>query len=661
MDPKNLITCREWLRNRRPLIGGLFQHRAVRRLAEDLSLESIPLLVEALGTPDRRAGAEAENALRSLRAGEDRELIDVLCRLIMDDPDGPAAKICISAGQRPSNREELCLFLVITGQFDAYFREDTEFAGLHRAYEAADETTKIHVLDMIQSGDRRFEEFFTGPRELRQCTEKEILIFSEHALHNVNWQRLFNAFLELPLKYGVPLLEPLRISGWEPEDAELKSFYREILKAGSGMALPGQPPVKTEPSFDHWLEGDKSTQGEIVTGQDLFLHLKHLKRQAIEHVVENLTPEGIPLLAEALTSPDRYLSDLADNALRSLQGREDRECIDVLCRLAMDDPSGAAAQICIATGKRPSDPEESCLFLVVTGQLDAYFREDPQFQGLSLAYETADETIKAHVMDRVRSGDRRFEGFFSGPRELRRCTGKEISIFTEYALRHGNWPRLFKAFLELPLKFGVPLLEHFRTSGWEPEAPELKSLYKKILAQSSGEASPDQAPEASGSVLDRWLADGESSKWDRLSDQELLARLKEAPPPEGVAIVAALAKRGVTEEIAAAVQSSPHWLVRLAGYLTGIFPDPDSKAEQEEIFWVRALAGVDGIMEFLPVRATPADVEKLAAYPPEAFAGKPGAVRRVLRLLVDHHAEVGVHEPLLIQADETAAVVERAD
>lgn len=660
MGPKDLKQCRGWLQNRWPLIGGLFQRKAVKRLAEDLSLESIPLLVEALGTLDRKAGAEAEKALRSLRPGEDRELIDVLCSLVMGGPGSPAAKICISAGHRPSNQDEACLFLVVTGQLDAYFREDTGFAGLHRAYEAADEATKVRVLDMIQSGDRRFEGFFSGPRELRRCTEKEIRIFLEYSSCQGNWPRLFNAFLELPLKYGSPLLEHLRISGWEPEDAELKSFYREVLEEGSGMALTGQPPVKTEPFFDHMLKGYKNTQRETVTGQDLFLHLQNLKRQAIERVLANLTPEGIPLLAEALTSPDRYLSDLADKALRSLQGREDRECIDALCRLAMNDPSGAAAKLCIATGKRTADPEESCLFLVVTGQLDAYFREDPQFQGLSLAYETAEEKIKARVMDRVRSGDRRFDGFFSGPRELRRCTEKELSIFVEYALRHGNWHRLFKAFLELPLKFGVPLLEHFRTSGWEPEAPEMKSLYRKILAQSS-EVLPYQAPEASGSVLVRWLAEGENSKWDRMSDQELVTHLKEVSPPEGVAIVAALAKRGVTKEIAAVVKSSPHWLVRLAGYLTGIVPDPGGEAEQEEVFWVRALAGVGGIMEFRPVRATPADVEKLAAAPPEAFLGKPGAVRRVLRLLVRHHAEVGIHELLDIEADKTAAVVERAD
>jgi len=128
--------CRGWLRNRWPGIGGAFQRRAVRRLAEALSPEGIPLLVEALAVPDRKAGELAEETLRSLRLREDRELIDVLCNLAIHDPSGSAAKICIATGKRPSDSEEACLFLVATGQLDAYFKKDAHLQGLRLAYEA---------------------------------------------------------------------------------------------------------------------------------------------------------------------------------------------------------------------------------------------------------------------------------------------------------------------------------------------------------------------------------------------------------------------------------------------------------------------------------------------------------------------------------------------
>ncbi len=400
--------------------------------------------------------------------------------------------------------------------------------------------------------------------------------------------------------------------------------------------------------WGRWLENRWPAAGSL------------LQRKAVQRLSEDLSPEGIPYLVKALAVPDRKAAIMADHTLRSLRPREDRECIDVLCGLAMSDPGGAAAKICIATGKRPSDPAESCLFLVVTRQLDAYFQEDDQFQGLSLAYEGANRKIKARVLDIIRSGDRRFEGFFTSRRELQQCSEREILIFLEYALRQGNWPRLFKAFLELPLKYGYPLLEHFRTSGWEPEDPELKSLYSQALVENSGEAFPGRAA-TTPSIFDRWLEEGESGKWDRASPQELLSRLKEADPPEGAGIVAALAKKGTTEEIAATVQSSPHWLVRLAGHRTGMVGHPAGEAQQDRVFWVRELAEIGNVLEFRPDRATPADVERLATAPPKAFTGKLGAVRRVLRLLVNRQVEVGVHEPMVIEADETAAMMERAD
>ncbi|SEM40823.1 hypothetical protein SAMN04489760_11414 [Syntrophus gentianae] len=42
----------------------------------------------------------------------------------------------------------------------------------------------------------------------------------------------------------------------------------------------------------------------------------------------------------------------------------------------------------------------------------------------------------------------------------------------------------------------------------DPKYPELKSLYRQALAQSSGEALPGQTLSAKGSVLDLWLAEG---------------------------------------------------------------------------------------------------------------------------------------------------------
>jgi hypothetical protein len=384
-----------------------------------------------------------------------------------------------------------------------------------------------------------------------------------------------------------------------------------------------------------------------------------LQRQAVSRLARDVDKESLPLLVEALHIPDREARKMADASLRSLK---DRELIDILCRMASKDPKGPVTKICLEVRMLPSDPDEACLFLVVTGQLDAYFKEDYQFERLHLAYERAESAVQGLVMEVIRSGDRRFDGFFGGRKKLSQCSEREIRLFIQSCLRHQDWPRLFQAFLELPTKYGFPLLDHFRTSQWEPEDAELRSLYRQAMAESQGgDLSEIKPPTTTSSVFERWLAEGKGEKWNKMSEQDLLGRLNQASFPEGVEIVAALANKvGHKEEAEKAVKNNPNWLVRLAGYETGLIKDFSGEAGKEDNYWVKELAGMGNVLEFWPVKATPTDLERMAAAPAEAFSGKIGAVRRVLRLLINRQVEVGVHEEMIIEAEETAAVMMEA-
>lgn len=385
-----------------------------------------------------------------------------------------------------------------------------------------------------------------------------------------------------------------------------------------------------------------------------------LQRKAVRKLAENPTREVLPLLVDAIEVPDEEARRAAGTALRSL---EDREVVDALCTMALQDPKGTAARICVEKGYRPSDPEDACLFLVVTRQLDAYFKEDFEFEHLHLAYDRAEEGIKAHVMEVIRSGDRRFEKFFGGRKKLVQCNHREISLFLESALRRKDWQRLFAAFMELPMKYGFPLLKHFEGSGWEPDAPDLKSLYHAALAEGRGaDAAVIEPPKDTSAVFERCLANGRGEKWAHVSEQELLKRLDTATPAEGVEIVSALAKRvGYKEEIDRIVRQSPHWFVRLAGHVTGLVKDLTGGASADNNYWVKELCGLSGILEFWAAKATPVDVEAFARAPAEAFLGKVGSIRKVLRLLVTRHVEVGIHEEMIVEADETAGVMMEAD
>ncbi|MCX6625648.1 MAG: HEAT repeat domain-containing protein, partial [Acidobacteria bacterium] len=218
------------------------------------------------------------------------------------------------------------------------------------------------------------------------------------------------------------------------------------------------------------------------------------RRRACAELAADSSATAVPLLLEALGDSDAQVRATADAALRGLT---ERDSVDALCRIAVRDPAGAAAKICIETRKRPSDQEEACLLLFVTRQLDEYFQEDFEFQGLRQAYDRADEAVKALVMDVVRGGDRRCLGFFGRRKPLSECSESEIQLAIDAGLRHRDWPRLFRAFQELPMKHGFSLIEEFRQSRWEPEQDDLKALYRGVLSEAEGAALPPPPKETS--------------------------------------------------------------------------------------------------------------------------------------------------------------------
>jgi hypothetical protein len=407
-----------------------------------------------------------------------------------------------------------------------------------------------------------------------------------------------------------------------------------------------------------WMEGRDSALGKVLR-EKRYVAAQPLKVRVFTSLFvgqPETGAEAVPLLLEALKDGDVQVRSTADGALRGLK---ERDAVAALCQIAIAQPSGPAAKICVETKKRPSDPEQAALLLFVTRQLDEYFKEDFEFQNLRTAYDRAGEAVKALVMEVVRGGDRRCLGFFGRRKPLSECSESEIKLATESALRHKDWPRLFRAFQELPMKHGFPLIEEFRKSGWEPEQADLKALYKAVLSESMGESLPPQAPppKETSPVFERWLAEGRTGEYARLAEAELAQRLKDATPSEGVKIVAALAGKTTPESAAArAVETSLHWLVRLAGYAVGLCGgDMAQDGIKDDNYWVGELVRSVAVLDFWPVKAAPADLDRLNAAPREAFTGKYGSVRRVLRLLLAHRVTTPEMTECVFDAGEFSA------
>lgn len=397
-------------------------------------------------------------------------------------------------------------------------------------------------------------------------------------------------------------------------------------------------------------------------------------KQAIEGLCEIAMKEPGGLAAKVCRETGKRPDD-PDKACRlfvtightqALRELTDRADVEALCKLALEDLDGDAAKVCIETDKRPSDPEDASLFLFVTSQFEKYFEEDFEFQHLRPAYDRASQKVRGYVMEIVRTGDVRFKDFFGARQKpLSECNEREIQTMIESRLRHRDWAKLFEAFLQMPLKYGFPLLAHFAKSDWEPETADLRSLYRQALTESDGQALPTtERPKPSSSVFLRWLSEGQSLSEGKLDNQSALQAIMTATPPEAVRAVAAVAARpGDKQQIATEVRSSPHWLVRLAGYATGLcMPGITEYEVADSNYWVRELSGSAGVLELWPVKATPVELEALASAPPEAWSGKLGAARRVLQLLIANRvSQGGTWTEHTVDLVEDAGVFEEAE
>lgn len=251
----------------------------------------------------------------------------------------------------------------------------------------------------------------------------------------------------------------------------------------------------------------------------------------------------------------------------------------------------------------------------------------------------------------VRSGDRRCAGFFgTRSKPLTECNEQEIKLALDSWTRHREWERLFRACLELPLKYSLSALERLRESSWKPDVPELAALFREIT-QNAPEAVPDsvQAPSADPPLLAQWLQEGRTGPMARQSERELLEALTSAEPIEGVKLVGALAgNAGAISQVSQAIEANPHWLVRLAGAAAGFLTNLGEDTNQ----WARELSGAATVTETWPGKATPTDLEALSAVPGEAWIGRLGATRRILRAILAYRITTGEFESMVVEADE---------
>ena len=385
--------------------------------------------------------------------------------------------------------------------------------------------------------------------------------------------------------------------------------------------------------------------------------LSWIIRWRILKILENYRedPQVVLMLIDLLNSDSTYLKTRAEEILLSLNSTD---AIDAICEYVILNPKSKAAEICLRKQYRPSDNERLILYFFVTRQLDEYFKEDHDFTMLRIIYEHSEQVIRERIMEVVREGDIRVQPFAIMPRKfLSQCTEEEIKLAFESCIRHKDWERLFLAALELPLKYSLNVFIMFRDMNWEPQQAEHKSLFERIKSHLIGFEFAEPLPKQwTSKLFDTWLSQGRRLEYQLLDEDVLFRRLDSAKPYESVSIVSALARKETrNERVIDKIRNHPHWLVRLAGLITGITKDIAIDKFYETNWWIKELAGLPGVLEFLPQRATPSDLAKLNNAPPSAYTGELGVIRSVLREILAYRVTTGSFAEMVIEATPTSA------
>ena len=384
---------RRALRATFPVIGTFRRRGAVKKLAQSRNeAKAVPLLIEAFGSGDRKAAERAGAALRDLDNGD---AVDALCDEVVRNPSGPLAQLWLERGYRPTEDEEFSLALFVTRQLDTYFKEfgEDEFQHLRMAYDRGDQRIKANVMDVVRSGDRRCLGFFGRRKPLRECTAEEIRLAIESWLRHKDWPRLFQAFKDLPMSYGFPLLAYFRESGWEPRDPDDKSLYAQVLAHGQGASAPAASP-ESDSLFEEWLASGRSGEMAKLAASGLVEKLKTAtppEAVAVVGALAGKAQRGSPE-AEAVMSSPHWLTRLAGHAVGFGPGLGEAEAVQI------DDPNHwvkefASAANVLATWPAAATPPD----------LDAMNAWAPEM--LTGALGAVRKTLRALVGSRMTVGE----------------------------------------------------------------------------------------------------------------------------------------------------------------------------------------------------------------------------------------------------------------
>lgn len=419
---------------------------------------------------------------------------------------------------------------------------------------------------------------------------------------------------------------------------------RQVATILKSAAANLQSPAAIDVLCTRWVKTGESELGALIAAKKyvatgpLKVHvLSALKSGRSIHFV---TAEMVPFLAEQLARDDESMKESVQHALKSVSSGPE---LEALCDEVIRQPRGPLAKICRNTDKYPADPERRCLFLFVTGQLDRYFEEDPDFACLRSIVGRSDAIVQQRVKEGLQTGDSRCVGWFSGGLPLCHRDQSEIEAALDLFEHTEQWELLLTSCLELPLELTWHRYSRIKASGWEPNSLALRKLLNDIAQETDqSEKSAVLNSRPVSRAFEKWLQQGQSYEINSWPTDWLRQQLYSEDPRDGVKAVAALAARNdISIEVRDQVLHHPHWLVQLAGYETGLCPDLRETTGHSGVYWMQAITGDSNDVQLVPGTVTPAEIRRRSCELNDTAIGVRPEIRRVLNLILAYSNTLG--------------------
>jgi WD40 repeat protein/HEAT repeat protein len=220
-----------------------------QEIAQKVSAEGVPILVEALKDQDPQVAERSLEALHHLQTPEAR---DRLCQIAIEQDHPQASQICLESEYLPTLPEQRALFLFLNELWAAYDTLDFDQRLLNLVYQSSEIDIRQRILRKVQQAGRTdFLNILTGSDDRARAAhitpiESELLVRVLAA--NQEWERLWKLAQELALPNCIEIIHILVEKKWQPNsEAEVGVFAKLVQLSNEAMIFRGQELIQLLP------------------------------------------------------------------------------------------------------------------------------------------------------------------------------------------------------------------------------------------------------------------------------------------------------------------------------------------------------------------------------------------------------------------------------